>query len=220
MKSKEKLYLAIGQIDEKLIEEATTPVSKAPFVIKKIITIAASIFVVNTVVIISLGMMMISGLGGKHNGSPNNPDYNYSEPNGSEAPNNGNNNESVPPDNIIKSEIGKLVILDRNKNEFYLVLDIFIPTDTPLHINCYDDAGNIISSTDPSMNSKNSPVIIVDGMTADSLPCEVGKYQVKIIFPELTDDNNNNGSPPDTNESKPKYFTIDNFGTICFDDVD
>lgn len=183
MKSTEKLYLAIGEIDEKLIEEATSPVKKIAIPIRRFITIAASIVIICTVAIASLnylGDLFLPKNGGNAAVPPTESEDNIAAP---DFGGSNNKDDELLGNNMFYSDIGSLMLVGREGNKFSFILNLISPTDTPIHIHSYDEKDNKISSSDSTSGLANSPIIYVDGKEVDSLPCEMGIYYLNIVFP-------------------------------------
>ena len=216
----EKLYLAISEIDESIIEEASTPITKSNRAAQKIIAVAASAAIV-TVGVIASSQFLKFGHKYEDGGSDMEgaPDYEAS------APEFG---DDIPSDNEMTSDIGTLILTGREDNTFSFDLKIYVSTDLPLHIHLYTKSGKILYSTDPDLNAPYKPIITVDGESADSLPGKIGSYKITVEFTEDTDiptePDFDIGESDDTtapnNQTKADYFIIDNFGPVSFRDFE
>lgn len=245
MKNEEKLYLALGEIDDSLIEEATTPIKRSGKVIK-IIAIAASGYILTTAALASAGIGLL--LNGEIKDSQSSgSDMNAAPPpyGGSTAPDyspEANPDDSVTNGKYFYSDFGLVTLKGKVGNQIFLTLEIFRESDSLLHVSSYSKSGAIISSTNPGASVDLMPIIFVDGRQSDSLPSEVGVYSVSIIFPDESDDNDvpsppeiddpsddndvpSSPSPDNPSEGTPpssgtEYFIIDGFGILPFDEVD
>ena len=240
MKNEEKLYLALGEIDDSLIEEATTPIKRSGKVIK-IVAIAASGYILTTAALASAGIGLLLNGGmkdnqssdpsfdGIYNDGSSRPNYGGSSSNGSPAPNEPENSpgDSATNGKYFYSDFGLVTLKGKVDNQIFFTLEIFRESDSLLHVSSYSKSGAIISSTDPEASVDLMPIIFVDGRQSDSLPSEIGVYNVAIIFPDESDDNDVPSTPEidDPSEGTPpsngtEYFIIDGFGILPFDEVD
>ena len=232
MKNEEKLYLAIGEIDDGIIAEASETVVKKSAVAVKIIAIAASAFIVTIGVLLSAGGL----LGQKNMDSA--PSADGSWENKAESPGMPMPGEDEVSDREFISDIGRLTLLGNEGNSYSFILEITVPTNKPIHVHTLDKSHNYNSSTDPAKGTALSPTILVNGKAADYLPGEIGRYEIEILFPDFNDMDNESapgdsdnqdgvippGSPPlspDKDqyfapENMLSYFIIDNFGPVPF----
>ena len=184
MKNEEKLLLAIGEISDDIIAEASSPyqINRIPF--KRAAAIAASVAVV------TIGVTLLSGIFAKKF------DANLS---GGSAP---NMNGAMEGD-CSEPRIGSLVYMGKsgdNSFNFILTLD----TTGSVNILLKSTDGNIFYTTDeatPNGVEIRRPTITVNGELSDSLPSLPGEYDITISFDEMED-----------NVEWNKYITIDPFG--------
>lgn len=215
MKNEEKLYLALGEIDDSLIEEATTPIKRSGKVIK-IVAIAASGYILTTAALASagIGLLLNGGMVGNKDSAPSfddiyndgssRPNYGGSSSNGSPAPNEPENSpgDSATDGRYFYSDFGLITLKAKVDNQIFLTLEIFRESDSLIHVSSYNKYGMIISSTDPEASVDLMPIILVNGRQSDSLPSEVGVYSVSIIFPDESDDNDVPSNPEIDNPSE------------------
>jgi hypothetical protein len=207
MTSNEKLYLAIGEIDDSLIEEASKPVKRTAIIIKRIGAIAACFIIGTSILLLSKTLFKPKG-----DMSPSSPDSNFAPAPG--APGDGKEDESVDYLDKIYSDFGCLeqVYSDGVSFEFNLTLDIAL--DQPIEVYLYSKDGKTVFTTKISENDSEDtgnngvtvlrPTILIGGVSANSLPKEAGRYRVSISFDGLDE------SEIDWNS----YFHIDGFGPI------
>ena len=194
MRNEEKLYLAIGDVDESLIEEASAPYKKQKMPAKKIIAIAASAAIVSVAVIGTAGLLNM-GLGNMKG------DSNY-------APEDfgGDMNESAPNDNVLISDIGRLELIENEGESFTFILEIYAPTSLPIDVYLYSKDKSAVYTTAQSAEAAEiyRPRVTVDGEAAERLPGEVGEYTVTISFDGIHE----------KDIDWQYFFTVDNFGPI------
>ena len=191
MKNEEKLYLAIGEIDESLISEANEGRGKKKFPMRKFSTIAASI-----VMTVMIGFVALAVLSNQYAKNDQNQEGSDNSTNTGENP--SYSDESIPDDMVYESDIGRLTILGRDGNSFDFLLEITTDTDLPIHVNSYDKLGNNLVSSNPQNGAAMAPSITVNGSEVDFLPGKVGSYNVTITFPDymLPDDNDTPEAAP------------------------
>ena len=195
MKSEEKLYLAIGEIDDQLIAEASVPYKKgAP--IGKIIAIAASAAIVTVAVAAGAGLFDAGIKSDMANDA-------------APPPEDSNMDQEAAPgsSNIIESDIGILIPNYSTKNSYTFKLIIIAPTELPLDVYLYSQDKSALYTT-ASVTDEDIQLykvkVTVDGEEAERLPGEIGEYDITITFPNLDE----------SGIEWSNYFTIDNFGPI------
>lgn len=197
MRNEEKLYLAIGEIDERLIEEAGSAYKK-PFPIKKMVAAAACVVLVTVAAIGVPNMFNLMDKGGNMGGDMapgmNGGSAGFPENGGSEIPENG----------VLVSDIGKLTLLETSDMSFTFRLEVYLPTSLPIDVYLYSKDGSTVYTTaeNVSTSSVYRPTILIDGEAAERLPGEIGRYEVTISFEGIEE----------LDLQWQRYFTIDNFG--------
>nr|MBE6544864.1 hypothetical protein [Oscillospiraceae bacterium] len=191
MRNEEKLYLAIGEIDERLIEEAGSAYKK-PLPIKKMVAAAACVVLVTVAAIGMSDMFLLMGNNGNSGGDM--------------APgmNGGSAESEIPENGVLVSDIGKLTLLETSDMSFTFRLEVYLPTALPIDIYLYSKDGSTVYTTaeNVSTSSVYRPTILIDGEAAERLPGEIGRYEVTISFEGIEE----------LDLQWQRYFTIDNFG--------
>ena len=205
MRNEEKLYLAIGEIDERLIEDAGAAYKK-PFPIKKFVAAAACVAIVTVAAIGMSNMLDLMDKGGNLGGGM------APEMNGSAAPEFGGDDSpsegEVPENDVLISDIGILTLIESDGKSFRFHLNITLPTYLPIDVYLYSKDGKAVYTTADSINDTESltsiyrPIILVDGEEAERLPGEIGEYVVTISFEGIAE----------LDYDWRSYFTINNFG--------
>ena len=228
MKNEEKLYHAIGEIDETLIVDAYIPIKKAPGPFAKYLVSAACVLIIGAISVVVYALfdfLFLPNKGGnmappymEEVGNDAAPDINY--------PNFDDSNEDAgmkPNNNMFYSNIGSLMLLGRDENKFNFILNISSPSEDPIHVYIYDKEDNKIGSSNSVDELTSSPIIYVDGKEADCLPSKIGVYYINIIFPDLPSEPEIDEEtpseptpPPEIDSAKPDYFVIADFDAIHF----
>lgn len=196
-----KLLRAIGQIDDKYVEEASTPYKKSTlfeiFSSKSVRAIAAS-FVCAVIVIFAVVLLQPKFdniFDAEIDGSSNKNDY---------------PNADMAPYPTLEADGAKLTVVDIKSTTYRFILEITKEQGSlDFTIKGKDRDGNpIIFTTSGEVPDNYTRVtaarIIVNGKTAEKLPCEPGTYNVTIDVSPLLD----------AGYSLENYFVISPFGII------
>ena len=191
MRNEEKLYLAISEVDDALIAEASAPYKKNTVTPMKILAVAACAVIITVGAIgaltLDLGSKGMAGDSAPESDMPNmygtiNPDYN--------APGK-DDEENAPGDDgcenvgsIIVGEAGSLTMIHGDGVSFSFKLRITKPQHNQLNVYLYSIDKSIVYSTAyvDEASCVYRPTILVDGKPADNLPTDVGEYYVTISF--------------------------------------
>ena len=225
----EKIYLAIGDIDESLIEEATTPISQKSKTAQRIIAAAACATIVTAGILVSANYFNF-GMKGESS-----PDFNFAPgiSNGDNSDSNTSQNPMNPYPEHSDEEISNIMEIQgyhRESNIVSFILYIRHSTSSPINIHLYSENGTPIYSTDEDINPNLSkPVIIIDGEVSKELPTKQGSYSVSVIFGEESlefENPDQDTSGPDTDNPIPPdvdptdIFVIENMGDVLFSDAE
>lgn len=199
MKAEEKLYLAIGEIGDDIIKEASEPYKK-PLISRRTVAVAASLALV-TVTAFTAGSILLSGLTniGDMGGNSAAPEY---------GGNNSGDSAEIPGDDLLISDIGNIEVVDRGDGSvFTLILTITAPTDLPINVYLYSTDGSVLYTTatevsDEDVEEVRRISITVDGEVCDAIPTEIGKYEITLSFDGMEE------------YGYKSYFTVDNFGPV------
>ena len=173
MKSEEKLLFAIGEISDDIIAEASTPYRKS-IINRKSMTIAASI----AAIAIGIGILPLA-LGNS-----------VDKAGGNSAPEMGGDSTNGHLD-ISEEEFGTLTYhgrLDENTYSFTLLITDEAPER--IDISLYSKDNSIVYTTADEAEdgvTVRRPTITVDGVAKDSLPTEIGTYDITVSFEGLED---------------------------------
>ena len=182
MKNEELLYLAIGEIDEELIKEASAPYKKGIPKLYKKLTIAASVTIVSAAVI--AGAMMA--------GAPS-LDKSGSSPDCNNAGSPYEDFESLLTDNAGNS-ISEIKLLDEYTVSLRLRILSELTTPYELTMIGYSLSGDhsriaICTTGTPSVEYDTvlSPTITVNGAPSAALPTSVGEYEITVDFSVISE---------------------------------
>ena len=201
MKSVEKLYLAIGEIDESIIKEASEPYNYQKNIVKRFSVIAAAVIIISAVSVISLGMFGSLMKGGQDAA----PDMDWM-PEGmpSPAPDFGENDESDNDGGInneyIASDFGYLILTKYKNGCFSFDYTVFAQSASPVYVKLYESGVLIGTSESTASGELKSIKLTVNGEICSTLPTSVGTYTVKIDVGEI--------------DWSKAYIHIDGFGPI------
>lgn len=186
MTNEEKLYLAIGEIDDALIEEAGGDYVRKNNYTKRLIAIAASAAIVTVAVIGSSRFFDASLKNDMAGDAPG--DY---EPNMKPGANEGYGPESSASgtdgsgdtDNATDGT-SYAALKSINATNLTLKLTICEDMQSPIDVYLYSADKSVVYTTakDADEGNVRRPTVIVNGEIADGLPYESGSYEVKIIF--------------------------------------
>ncbi len=211
MKRSEKaelIYLAIGNIDEELIEEAKEPSrSKMPFVFSKRLIAAAASFLILFASIYLIPNMLMYMMGGSSMGTsqdaPSDDDI------GSDDNSNGNDSIGV----TIRTEGAILTLLKKDSDIYTFSLSVKKEQEAlDVTVKGYytDSDGyiiHVISTTrayaELTHEIKPPPKIYVNGTPVTEIPKTVGEYILTVDLSEL-----------DKSYVWDNYFIVDPFGII------
>lgn len=179
MTKEEKLYLAIGEIDEMLVAEALSPYKKQIFT-RHNLTIAASVMLATIVILAGLKFLpIITGVKNDAMGG----DANMAPDRGESSDNSAGLYSTIETDfgtvTVIGNEYGKFITL---KLELYQ--DV-----SPIHITLFGYADNKYYSCTTNKNLTDytilTPLIKVNGVPSDTLPTLKGVYDISIEFSDI-----------------------------------
>ena len=175
MTNEEKLLLAIGEISDDIILEASTPY-KQSIINKKSLTIAASI----AVVAVGIGILPLALGNAFGNGASG----------GNSAPEMGGDSSNGSLD-IREESFGSLSYHGRlDDNTYSFTLLIMTEASEPIDVTLYSKDDSVVYTTKdvtPDGVIVRRPVITVNGEVQDKLPTEVGAYDITISFDGMED---------------------------------
>ena len=204
MKQNERLLAAIGEIDDRIIEEAERWSGRGGIPLYKRLSVAASVLIVSIGIIGSL-LIFTPVFDGDLAGdaAPEMPDKNEEMMNG--VTNQGG---------TMQTSFGTLRLLARDGESYTFELTLteqMERQDITLRGSGYDQWGEpifVISTTAPFAELTHIPVepprLKINGADADTLPTAPGEYTVEVDFSPLTEA----GYTPD------EYFVFGDFGRI------
>lgn len=178
MKNEEKLLLAIGEISDDIILEASTPYKRKFIPTKKTMAIAASIAVVT--IGITMLPRLFDGVFDKNAG-------------GSAAPEYGDGMNGMQGDlDIREADFGYLVYTGKvAENTYSFKLVIITKPDEPIDVRLYSKDKSIVYTTADNAEdgiTVRRPTITVNGERSDKIPTDVGDYEIEISFDNLEKD--------------------------------
>ena len=163
-----KMNLAMSEIDDKLIEEASGEY-KVSSPIKKYIAIAACVAVVTVAAVgVAVGILLNGGINGNSdlglNGGANNMEGSVREP--------------------VYGDFGSIKITKSTDDTITFTLTNLTNCSYPIDISLFsDDASIIYTTADYSgFGLVIKPNITVDGVASDELPPLKGEYEVTVSF--------------------------------------
>lgn len=197
MRNEEKLYLAIGEIDDGLIEEAGASYKK-PFPVKKIVAAAACVVLVTVAAIGVPNMFNLMDKGGNMEGDM------APGMNGGSAGFPENGGSEIPKNDVIEGDIGRLTLLESNGASFTFLLNVYLPSSVPIDIYLESIDGIAVYTTAENVTGASvyRPTVLVDGEVSDRLPGEIGEYEVTISFDGIDE----------LDVRWKRYFTVYSFG--------
>jgi hypothetical protein len=177
MKNEEKLYLAIGEIDESLIKEASAPYKPRLHSVYKGLAIAASVAVISVVTVLG-GIFKDTSKGdGDMNSAP------------TTSPE-GEFDEALEDSVSHKDKISDIVLEDELKVSFRLT--ITDEGNPPVELTVIGKIINGDSSSEYAIcttgDNKSgfkialSPSYTVNGIPTDKIPTEAGEYDITVDF--------------------------------------
>ena len=204
MKSVEKLYLAIGEIDDSIIKEASEPYNYKINIIKRLSTIAAAVIIISAVGVISMGTLASLMKGGLDAAPDMGEMPNMGECAPSPAPDFGENDESDNDGGInneyIASDFGYLILTKYKNGCFSFDYTVFAQSASPVYVKLYESGVLIGTSESTASGELKSIKLMVNGEICSTLPTSVGTYTVKIDVGEI--------------DWSKAYIHIDGFGPI------
>ena len=188
----EKLFKAIGEIDEKFVSEAERPYIKPLFNTKKLGIIAASLL---AVVALGVGIRVALG-GGALDKNGVGGDMVGSSPEAS-APNEDGGDGSVKAQ-ILRSDTASVTLLDTSATTLTFKLIIYEDQATPTEVTLYftDKDGNKYAATagevPEGFTALTAPKIKINGEEAE-MPTAKGLYDLTVDFSDIS--NGDYGAP-------------------------
>ena len=220
MTNEEKILRAIGEIDEELIKEASTPYAyKRTFTpLTRGLTVAASVVLVSAAVLSASQLIFsLSQKGSDKGGMSNSNDMLYPEDgDGSDlngAPSNGSSgsDDDGEKSEIIKSNYGVICGIEREEFSVSFTLKLYRDSDLDFKVTLIGvnkENGKLASCTDAPNTHLFDEVfpinITVDGKRADKLPTSEGTYEISVDYSEISE----------TEYEWNDYITIWGFGDI------
>ena len=164
MTNEEKILLAIGEIDDEIVAEASAPYKRKPLPAKQVLAVAASI------AIVAVGITLLPDLSKKSFDAVGN----------AAAP------EASNPD---VSHLGDIAYLGCEDGVYRFILDLGENVG-PIDVTLKSLDGSVVYTTEPTDASNDSssdveirrPTITVNGVSVDALPTEPGEYEITISF--------------------------------------
>ena len=172
MKSAEKLLLAMSEIDEQIIAEASEEYKRKFIFSKKAMAIAASVAVVAVTISLLPGLLPKMGAGGNA------------------APEMGGDMMNGSAD-VREESFGTLIYNGKKADgRFSFTLIIVTEAPSPIDVYLYDNDPNasIVYTTAGNMPSDvevRRPSITVNGEEASAIPTSPGEYEILLGFPGL-----------------------------------
>lgn len=183
MKNEEKLLLAIGEISDDIILEASTPYKRKFIPTKKTMAIAASIAVVT--IGITLLPRLFDGAFDKNNaGGSSAPEYGDGM-NGAI----GGGTENL---DISETSAGRMECVEKTDGyKFGFTLTLYADLVSSLDVTFESTDKSIIYTTKESIADNTEirrPTITVNGEVATTLPIKAGEYDITISFDGMEQD--------------------------------
>ena len=186
MKNEEKLYLAVGEIDEELIKEASEAYRPKIRSFYKGFTVAASVIIVSAVALVFGVLIGVPTSDGKGSCPGESPDLNVSP--------DGYLKDESTNDSSYGASLGRyltgLELLDDFIVKFHLSVteNDSYPVDLSLCGSYFNELGEqkyAVCKTAPSHSRYEillTPSYTVNGMPADSIPTKKGEYDITVDF--------------------------------------
>ncbi len=187
MKNAEKLYYAIGEIDDNLISEASVPYKKAGQIAKRIVK-AASITIVTTLfILVSLVGGLLLGTGGFKDAAPDkNEAYG---PNGGMAPTPPEDGNAGDESSWLSSSYGRIRLDTVTYNSIGIYLYLSEDIDAPIDFTLYSKDKTIAYSTiENAAETVYKPSVYVYTLDSTEMPTEKGGYRIFIYFGNMSED--------------------------------
>ncbi|MBQ8302314.1 MAG: hypothetical protein IJX97_02050 [Clostridia bacterium] len=200
MKNAEKLYYAIGEIDDNLISEASVPYKKAGQIVKRIVK-AASITIVTTLFLfVSLVGGLLFGTGGFKDAAP---DSNG----GAMAPAPPENGEADDESIWLSSSYGRIRLETVSHNSIGISLYLDEDIDTPIDFTLYSkDKAFAYSTVENAAQTVYEPTVYVYTLDLTEMPTEKGYYRIFIYFGNMSEE-----------IEWENYVEFDDFGRLYID---
>lgn len=203
MKNEEKLLLAIGEISDDIILEASTPYKRKFIPTKKTMAIAASIAVVT--IGITLLPRLFDGVFDKNAGGSSAPEYGDGM-NGAI----GGGTENL---DISETSAGRMECVEKTDGyKFGFTLTLYADLVSSLDVTFESTDKSIIYTTKESIADSTEirrPTITVNGEVATTLPIKAGEYDITISFDGMEQD-----------VSWSRYINVTEFGLFFRFDID
>ncbi len=184
MTNEEKLLLAMGEIDDELISEASSAYKRRFTPLTRRLSVAASVVLVSAAVLAASELFLPKAFDTGFDGGNASPPFSESTEN------------SGCPDGteFLESEYGRIYNLRSiGDDKISFNLSLHSDCDTALDIYFYgiNESGmqELVATTDKSSEIYGytfPPVITVDGVIAEELPNTVGDYSVTIDFANIS----------------------------------